>query len=104
MADARISALQQLGAQVLRRSQQLREEYARLHGITMRLHSMVNAPQRCPVCSSADVTAVSRSHLRSDVEKKPSVLAYRCSDGHLFTHPAPETETDKAVAHGVNEP
>ncbi len=44
---------------------------------------MTEAPV-CPVCGNPQVKLVRRSHLFSEETKNPSVLAYRCENGHLF--------------------
>ena len=81
------SALQLLVRGVLERSQQIRDDYTRLHELTCRLHGSINAPRYCPVCRSTELSPVNRNNLRSEPAKESSVLGYRCSNGHLFTHP-----------------
>lgn len=50
------------------------------------VRDLVNERRSCPVCGSANLEPVHRTLLIPEQPHDPSVLAYRCDNGHMFAN------------------
>ena len=65
-----------------RRSRALCARAIELCDVASRLHATIANATPCPVCGSTAVTPIYRANLSHD--SAPTVLAKRCSQGHIF--------------------